>query len=273
MRKISANYTVQHINHALELLETLAESPEQLTLPALAESVGLSRDKCLRLLVALTERGLVERDPVWDAYRLGARTGALGRKLVDGSQVAGCPRAPMQKVSLGSHLVTEAHPIMERLAREHDEAVYMTVIKDDEVLFLNMVDCHQPIKAEPFVGRKFPFFTNAAGKVMKALDSWDLLERICKKEQRKDRRPDLDRLACELLEIRSTGVAVDHGGLGDGIISVAVAVRDYAGVVIGAITVLGPSFRMLAERIEQEIIPSLQEGADLVSARFGYARG
>jgi DNA-binding IclR family transcriptional regulator len=64
---------------------------------------------------------------------------------------------------------------------------------------------------------------------------------------------------------------VDTGGLGDGVISVAVAVRDYAGKVVGAITVLGPSFRMFAERLENEIIPSLMEGAELLSEKFGYA--
>ena len=75
----------------------------------------------------------------------------------------------------------------------------------------------------------------------------------------------------ELFEIRSNGgVAIDSGGLGEGIISVAVAVKDYAGHVIGAITMLGPSFRFLKERIEKEIIPSLIEGAALASEKFGY---
>jgi DNA-binding IclR family transcriptional regulator len=73
------------------------------------------------------------------------------------------------------------------------------------------------------------------------------------------------------MEIRSNGgVAVDCNGLGEGISSVAVAVKDYAGKVIGAITLLAPSFRMLQERIEDEIIPSLIEGAALISGKLGY---
>lgn len=50
------------------------------------------------------------------------------------------------------------------------------------------------------------------------------------------------------------------------------AVRDYAGKVVCALTVLGPSFRMLAGRIEYEIVPSLVEGAELLSMKFGYAK-
>ena len=254
MHERSTDYTVQTVNNALDLLEILAESQEYRSLPSLAERIGLSRNKTFRLLATLYEKGLVERDSVSGAYQLGAYTVAFGQKLIQSSS-----------------LVSYAHPILEDLARKHDEAVYMTVIKNDEVLFLNMVDCDQQIKAAPLVGRKFPFFTNAAGKVMKAVDSRDLLEKLCKKNDRRGRVPDLDLLASELQEIRATGVAVDNDGLGEGIISVAVAVRDYAGKVIGAITLLGPSFRMLTERIENEIIPSMVEGAALLSGKFGYA--
>ncbi|MCM0081629.1 IclR family transcriptional regulator [Geomonas sp. Red32] len=270
MRDKECTYTVLNVKKALEVLEKLAESREQLSLDTLADGIGFSRNKTYRLLATLNEKGLVERDSVTGEYGLGARTITLGQKLIESENMTRHTKKMLHEPADGSSLVTYAHPIMEDLARKHDEAVYMTVIRDNEVLFLNMVDCCQPIKAYPLTGRKFPFFTNAAGKVLKAVDSWDLLERICRRDDGLVREPDLERLASELQQIRATGVAVDCGGLGDGIISVAVAVRDYAGKVVGAITMLGPSFRMLADRIENEIIPSLQEGAGLISARFGY---
>ena len=76
----------------------------------------------------------------------------------------------------------------------------------------------------------------------------------------------------ELAEIRKKGVAVDFGGLGDGVCAVAVVIRDYAGKVVGALTLLAPSFRMLQERLEQEIIPSMLEGAEELSMKFGYMK-
>jgi DNA-binding IclR family transcriptional regulator len=248
-------YTIQTVNKALELLEALSEYSAGLTLTQLTERVGLNRNKTFRLLATLCEKGLVERDPSNSMYRLGVYSMALAQKFLKNASV-----------------VTYAHPIMEELARKHHEAVYMTVIRGDEVLFVDMVDCDHHIKAAPLVGRRFPFFTNAAGKVMKALDSRDLLEKLFRKKGRKNGFPDLDRLESELEEIRLRGVAVDSGGLGEGICSVAVVVRDYAGKVVGAITLIGPSFRMLAGRLENEIIPSLREGAELLSEKFGYAR-
>jgi DNA-binding IclR family transcriptional regulator len=114
--------------------------------------------------------------------------------------------------------------------------------------------------------------TNAAGKVMKALEPTESIEWLVNKKRKKSKEianPEV--LMSELIEIRANGgVAVDSGGLGEGIISVAVAVKDYAGHVIGAITMLGPSVRFLKERIEKEIIPSLLEGAALASEKFGY---
>ena len=273
MQDINANNSIRNVKKALELLEKLAESPKPLSLQTLAEAIDFSRNRTLRVLATLIEEGLVERDTVSGAYQLGATTVALGKKLVGSANLASHTKAMLRRPPEGANLVSYAHPILEELARKHHEAVYMTVIKDNEVLFLNMVDCVQSVKPEPFIGRKFPFFTNAAGKVMKAVDSWDLLERICRRDAGRGKQPDLDQLASELQQIKTTGVAVDNGGLGDGIISVAVAVRDYAGKVVGAITMLAPSFRMLAERIEQEIIPSMQEGADLLSKRFGYVPG
>jgi DNA-binding IclR family transcriptional regulator len=247
-------YTVQSVQKAFDLLEILAENPAISSLAELARMVGLSRNKTFRLLSTLCEKGLVDREDLTGSYLLGISSVTLAQKFIKNSSV-----------------VNYAHPIMEELAKKHDEAVYMTVIKNDKVVFLDMVDCEQQIKAISLVGKTFPLFSNAAGKVMKAVDSMDLLEKWLKVRGRKQSFPDMESLAKELTEIRSKGVAVDTGGLGDGVISVAVAVRDYAGKVVGAITVLGPSFRMFAERLENEIIPSLMEGAELLSEKFGYA--
>lgn len=272
MEETNTGYTIKNVMKSLEILEKLAEGSEPVPLQSLAVSVGLSPTKTSLLLSILNEKGLVEIDAASGSYQIGARSLAFGRKLVDSSNnLAGAPKPSRHQDR--SNLVSCSHPIMEELARKYGEAVYMTVIKNNDVLFLNMVDCSQQIKTEPLVGRKFPFFTNAAGKVIKAVDSWDLLEKLRKRDETPGRWPDMDKLASELQEIRVTGVAVDNGGLGDGIISVAVAVRDYAGKVVGALTMLGPSFRMLAERIDNEIIPSMREGAELLSQRFGYAHG
>ncbi len=252
-KKEDSDYAVKSVDKAFELFEFLAELPAGVRIHTLADMLALSHNKTFRLMKTLCDKGLVQHDEISGTYQLGISSVPLAQKI-------------LKNVSVVSY----AHPVLEGLVRKHDEAVYMTVIQDAEVLFLDMVDCGQPIKAEPLVGKRFPFFSNAAGKVMKSLDSQDLLERMLKNVTRRNERPDFEKLRLEMSEIRAAGVAVDRGGLGEGIISVAVAIRDYSGKVVGAITLIGPAFRMLAERLENEIIPSLKEGAELLSGRFGY---
>lgn len=243
------DYSIKTVDRALDLLEILAEHEEGIGLAELAAKVKLSRNGAFRILQTLHAKGLVEKGAKVGTYRLGFCSVTLAQKLMKNMSV-----------------VNYAHPVLEDLARTLHEDVYLTVLKDDDVLFLDMVDCDQQIKTTPLLGRMVPLLTNAAGKVMKSFDSRDVLWRRFKRKGTNE----LEKLDEELKEIRARGVAVDSGGLGDGIISVAVAIRDYTGKVVGAITLIGPSFRVLAERLETEIIPSLKNSADILSGRFGY---
>lgn len=247
--------SVRSVDIVIDTLEFIISSDKsQISAANLALALGINRNKAYRLLSTLENRGIVERETVSGKYQLGINAVGLSQKILNNSS-----------------LITHSHPVIESLARKHDEAVYMTVLKDDEVVFLDMVDCDQSVRAETLIGRSFPFFSNAAGKVIKAIESREI-EKIFNQRKRRKTPCDLNLLEAELNEIRKKGVAIDFNGLGEGVISVAVAVKDYAGKVVGAITMLGPSFRMLSERLESEIIPSLIEGADMLSLKFGYAK-
>ena len=254
-----------------ELLALIADGKKVPSISALSRRAGLSRYKTVRLLLSLERRGLV----TWgaDSCRLPPGWGGGGaQQPAPGSSPAVRGTASREE-AIRQALMKDARPMMESLARRHNEAVYLTIMNGDEVLFLDLVESRRRAKGEPLVGRRYPFFTNAAGKVMRAIDSWDLLEKIGKRWRGGGGRyPDLAGLRAELELVRARGVAVDCGGMGEGIITVAVAVRDYAGKVIGALTMLGPSVRLLGERLEEEIIPSLRVSGELLSMKFGYAR-
>ncbi len=255
MKKESNEYTVQAVVNAFDLLEALTDGNVGTTASLLAHKLKISSNKLFRILVTLEQKGLVEHDRITGNYRLGISAFGMAQHIMKSASI-----------------IRIAQPIMEELARKHDEAVYITIVNNDEVLFLDMVDSFQQVKAIPFVGKRFPFFTNAAGKVIKAMSSPDAMENVSKRQASKSGITDMQRLESELNIIRKNGVAVDNNGLGEGICSVAVAIRDYAGMVIGALTLLAPSFRMLQVRLEQEIIPSMLEVSEELSMKFGYAK-
>ncbi|HBA87506.1 MAG TPA: IclR family transcriptional regulator [Geobacter sp.] len=234
-----------------EILEILTAAQDRVKVSEIASRIGLSDNKTSRILKTLCTGGQVER--LKDHYRLVFSHANLAQKQLSNMSV-----------------INAAHPVLVKLADTLDEAIYLTIPKDDEVFFLDMADSHRQVKTASLLGRLLPFFTNAAGKVMRCLDSRELVERLLKKIGRNKGNLELKKLELELEDIRNKGVAVDKGGLGEGIISVAVAVRDYSGAVVGAIILIGPSFRIMTERLEKEIIPTLKEGADLLSGSFGY---
>jgi DNA-binding IclR family transcriptional regulator len=250
MTREKGAYSVQAVIKAIDLLETLAQVGASPSVTVIEKKLDLSHNKAFRLLATLEDKGLVERDALTGTYSLGLQAFQMAQHILKSTS-----------------LIRLAHPVMEELAHKLNEAIYITVMNNDEVLFLDMVDSFQQVKAVDLVGKRFPFFTNAAGKVLKSVSSIDLGSRGNKK-----RIPDPQLLEIELDEIRKKGVAVDFGGLGEGICAVAVVIRDYAGKVVGALTLLAPSFRMLQERLEKEIIPSMIEGAEELSMKFGYIK-
>jgi DNA-binding IclR family transcriptional regulator len=251
MTREKGAYSVQAVIKAIDLLETLAQDGDRPSIAVIEKKLDLSHNKAFRLLATLEDKELVERDTLTGTYTLGLQAFQMAQHILK-----------------STNLIRLAHPVMEELARKLDEAIYITVINNDEVLFLDMVDSFQQVKAVDLVGKRFPLFTNAAGKVLKSVSSIDLRG----KGNKKRNIPDPQTLEIELDEIRKKGVAVDFGGLGEGICAVAVVIRDYAGKVVGALTLLAPSFRMLQDRLEQEIIPSMIEGADELSMKFGYMK-
>jgi IclR family transcriptional regulator, KDG regulon repressor len=262
-----------------DLLRILANGEQNCSISALSRKAGISRYKTVRLLAGLGSKGMKEGKGKDGRYDQGGAALLLGQQLLKKVSPPMLARA-LQESLVRQHneaiyltILEDARPVLESLARQHNEAFYLTILNGDEVLFLDMVDCLWQVRVEPFVGRRAPFFSNAAGKVMRAIDSWDLLEKIGKRWRRgRYRFPDLEGFRSELELIRAKGVAVDCGGMGEGITSVAVAVRDYAGKVVGALMMLGPSFRLLGERLEDEIIPSLRISAEMLSMKFGYVR-
>lgn len=255
MRKQPHTYAVQSVENAFDLIGALINGNTGRNALSLAEELGLSSRKTLNLLAALESKQIIERTE-GNNYQLGLNAFGLAH------QIRRC-----------GNLSRLAHPVMEELARKHDEAIYLTVPSNDEVLFLDMVDSQQQIKTVKLVGRYFPCLTNAAGKVIKAAaDSYESVEKLLREQAANCGIKDLQKFEQELRQIRERGVAVDDGGLGSEICAVAVVIRDYAGWAVGALTMLAPSFRMLQERLEKEVIPSMLESAEGLSRKFGYSK-
>lgn len=143
-----------------------------------------------------------------------------------------------RKLLLRLSLLRKARPVMESLAWKCNEAVYLGIRRGSDVLLLDMIDTREQVKVVPLLGNRYPLCQVAAGKVLAASPL--------------------------------PGQAADCGALGAGIASLAVPLRNAAGAPSGALCLVGPEFRFTPERIENELLPSLQEAAAVVSSRVGF---
>jgi DNA-binding IclR family transcriptional regulator len=238
----------------LAVLELVAEGSTRPTATGLAAALGMRRGELSRLLAALVGRGLISRNSR-GVYTIAPVAEGLAQYLVSQRSV-----------------ISHARPFLEELATKHGESVSLSVLRNDQLIVLDVAEVRRQESSPSLVGRCSPSLATTAGKAIRAFQSRDLLEKWVRERAKWVRKLDLERLFAELDAIRSAGVAVDVGSLEEGIGSVAATVRDYAGKVVCALTVLGPSIRMFTERIEAEIVPSLVAGAELLSTKFGCAK-
>jgi DNA-binding IclR family transcriptional regulator len=237
------SYSIQSVENALDLLEALCDEADEFRISHLSEKLRMNKTSVFRLLATFENRGYVERETVSGKYRLGLSAYEIGQKFLS---------------RMG--LLRNARPVMERLVRDCNEAVYLVMRRADDILFLDMVDTSQQVKVISLVGKHYPLTTTAAGKMMLAHSPSRALHHCA---------PDWPD-AGELGQIGRQGFCVDHGGLGDGIVSAAVPLLNAAREICGCLCLVGPDFRMPPDKLEMIVLPALREAGEIVSSKLGH---
>jgi DNA-binding IclR family transcriptional regulator len=237
------SYSIQAVENALDVLEALSEIDDDVRISQLSEKLAMNKTSVFRLLATFENRGYVEREERSGKYRLGLSAYEIGQKF-------------LSRMGLLRH----ARPVVERLARGCNEAVYIAVRRRQEVLFLDMVDTTQKVKIVPLVGNRYPLETTAAGLVLLAfLDLPD-----------SHLADPTNATANQFAMIRSRGFVLDSGALGEGIASVAAPLFGGGGKLHGALCVVGPEFRLSQEFIENQILSQLLDTCGIISSKLGW---
>lgn len=242
-------YSINSVEHALDLLEAICDEGGEARISRLSERLGMNKTSVYRLLSTFEKRGFVERGDDSVKYRLGLMAYEMGQKLLS---------------RMG--MLRKARPSMERLAKECNESVYFMVRRKDEVLLLDMVDSTQQVKIVALTGRRFPVTATAVGRLFQAFGEKPGSD---VKKHLEVKMPPLS-AADDLDVIRRRGVCIDEHAFGEGVTCVAVPILNAKGEVAAALAVLGPAFRMSKERMEAEVVPQLKDAGQIVSAALGY---
>lgn len=235
------SYSIQSVDNALDLLEALSDEGDEVRTARLGERLGMNKTSLFRYLATFENRGYVEHVKGSGKYRLGPSAYEIGQKFLS---------------RMG--LLRKARPVMEKMVRECDEAVYIVVRRDSDALFLDMVDTSQQVKIIPLAGKRYPVDVPAAGKVLIAYGT-----------DNREATADASMME-ELTGIHRQGYCLDRGALGDGITSLAVPLFGSGGKLQASLSFIGPDFRLSQERIDAQLLPRLQEAGLTISSKLGH---
>ena len=247
--------SVQSLERALDLVEALADGGE-LGVTELANRTGLVPSTAHRLLHTLTKRGYVSQSSESGRY-------LLGFKVVE---VASGLEQRLERLRLA------ARPHLERIQRATGETVNLVVLDADRVVYVDQVEGSRNVRMFTTVGTSVPAHTTGAGKAIMAAGPPGTLSALYGEREPLERLTahtlvTLEALEDDFVRIRRRGYAVDNEEHEEGVGCVASAVFDHSGRPCAAISVSGPSVRILHDKALGAL---LVEHAAAVSAALGF---
>jgi len=247
---------VQSIGRAFALMEEIARNRDGIGLADLSKRVGLHNSTTFHLVKTMVSLGYVRQLADSKRYRIGRPLFALAAHALD----------ELEMMSL-------ATPVLEDLSRETGESTHFAVRMGDAVVVLARTSGQGAFQLADRVGVARPAHCTALGKIMLAALAPDQFERFLARADLAARTPNTivsaDRLRREIADVRRTGVAIDDGEFDPELRCVALPVRDFSGLVTGALGVSGPVWRLSIEALHKRARQA-RIAADRLSAEFGY---
>lgn len=261
MKRSKSDYRIQTVANSMNLLEQFADE-EELGVTELSRRLELHKNNVFRILATLEERHYVEQCPGSDRYRLGVRCLHLGLA-----------------VGRTRNLTRLGRTAVEALARETGECAHLATLRNGEVVHLDGEEPDQLVGTVLRVGRRLDPHCTALGKALLAFAEPAILERFDRERIREHGLPaptgatitDREKLFEHLHMVASRGYALDEEECADGLCCAAAPVYDGRGVVVAALSVSGPSFRLAPEVLAERVVPRVVAAAEELSRQLGYS--
>ncbi|KSZ56597.1 IclR family transcriptional regulator [Rhodococcus pyridinivorans KG-16] len=211
------------VARAVAVLDTLAVAETALGVSELARRCNLPKSSVQRMLKALYEQQLLEREGT--RYRLGLKLFELGQHV------------PRQR-----SLREAARPFMADLREATGHAVHLAVLDNHDVVYLEVLRSATAPPLPTRMGGRWPAHGTGIGKAILAYADHLVVEEVVaaglpKLSERTISNPGL--FTAELARIRERGVAYDLEESRAGVVCVASPVHGMNGEVVAGLSVSG----------------------------------
>jgi IclR family pca regulon transcriptional regulator len=248
---------VQSLERGLEVLRVLNDAPSSLTLTEVAKQTGMTRAAARRFLLTLVKLDYARFDG--RAFALRPRVLQMGHAYLSSLQ-----------------LPDIALPHLERLAAAVRETTSLTVLDDDEVVYVARVHGFRILTVSIAVGTRFPAYATSTGRVLLAgLEGSQLESYLARTDLRQLTAGTVTsstRLAVEIDRIRRQGWVIVDQELEQGLRSIAAPIHDADGRVIAAVNTSTHSSRTSLDTMRRSFLPHLLATAKDISAEVASRR-
>jgi IclR family acetate operon transcriptional repressor len=247
-------HSIQSVDRALHLLETIAEAGGEATLTDLARRTGLNISTCHHLLATLIKRGFAAKVTGRRLYALGSRIHSLSHA---------CMQVDLPR---------RAQRHMESINEATGETIHLAALQGDVVTTIAVREARHAVRVD--TGKLGKIDAPHATAVGKAILAW-----LPENEARRILGANLKRFTDNtitnttdmfevLREVRRYGYAICREEFLPGVFCVGAPVRDQAGAVIGALSVSMPTMRADDKHIAL-VCKEITAAARALSAEFG----
>lgn len=226
--KATSRNGIQVIARAAAVLRALKDDPTGLSLGQIADRVGLARSTVQRIVAALQDERLVISSNQGSGIRLGPELHALAR-------------------AARYNIVERCRPYLVDIMNRTGETVDLSVLRGNQMIFLDQVQGNHRLRTISSVGEVFPLTTTANGRACLALMPEAEAEALTRSERAGVAAPDWNNLRAELANIRATGLAQDLDDHTEGVSALGIAFADLTGT-LHAISVPVPTSRFADQR-------------------------
>lgn len=210
------------LNSGFNVLETVINSPDGVSVTAIASELQSDKGNIHRILRSLEERGYVEQDQSTKLFSPSSKLYGLAGTLIGRQNLAVVARPFMQ------HLSTELKAPIHLARRIADGGVYIA----------RVASVQGGLTVETEIGMQPSIHATATGKALFALATGPELQRVLHQPLTRFTNhtiTDLDQFERELMRVQERGYAVDEEELNVGVSCVAAPIFNHNGDVIGSI--------------------------------------
>ena len=248
---------VNTVYKAVKILETIGEG-KPLGVSEISRELDIPKSSTYSILETLKSEGFVEKEEHSNKFNLGTSLIELGYRAQNDLSIC-----------------RMARPYLNGINRETDETVHLTLLDNDEVLYVDCVESKRRLRTYSVIGIRAPLYCTAVGKAIMA----ELTDSHVKQIISRKGLPQLTDLTItnknilfqDLEETRIRGYAIDNMEHEDHLICVGAPIKNAAGEIFASLSVSGPSNRMPEERISQ-IGNLVKNATEEISRKLGFRK-